>query len=53
MGRDGDEHQRQALRRFNGHLHRIEVFTFDHLLRIARNVMKYLENAMNRPAASP
>jgi hypothetical protein len=49
IGRDGDEYQRQALRRFNGHLHRIEVFTFDHLLRIARNVLQYLENAINRP----
>jgi hypothetical protein len=49
IGRDGDEQQRQALRRFNGHLHRIEIFTFDHLLRIAQNVLLYLENAMNRP----
>lgn len=31
VGRDVDDGQRQALRRFNGHPHRIEVLTFDHL----------------------
>jgi Domain of unknown function (DUF4263) len=43
LGRDGDEEQRQALRRFNGHLHRIEVLTFDQLSRIAGRVVAYLE----------
>ncbi len=43
IGCDGDENQKQALRRFNGHLHRIEIITFDQLIRIARNVIKYLE----------
>lgn len=52
IGRDGDEHQRQALRRFNGHLHRIEILTFDQLPRIARRVLQYLENAMNPPSAT-
>jgi Domain of unknown function (DUF4263) len=49
IGRDGDEEQRRALRRLNGHLHRIEIFTFDQLLRIAQNVLSYLEQAL-RPA---
>lgn len=43
IGRDGDDAQRQALWRFNGHLHRIEVLTFDDLLRTARRVLAYLE----------
>jgi hypothetical protein len=46
IGRDGDRLQQQALRRFNGHLHRIEVLTFDQLLRIAQNVLNYLEGAL-------
>lgn len=43
IGRDGDDGQRQALRRFNGHLHRIEVLTFDQLSQIAGQVVSYLE----------
>ncbi len=43
IARDGDEHQRNALRRTNGHLHRIEIITFDGLLRIAKRVLTYLE----------
>jgi hypothetical protein len=50
IGRDGDENQKRALRRLNGHLHRIEILTFDQLLRIARNVLSYLESAV-RPVA--
>lgn len=46
IGRDGDEGQQQALRRYNGHLHRIEVLTFDQLLRIAQHVLNYLERAL-------
>lgn len=49
VGRDGDAGQQQALRRLNGHLHRIEVLTFDQLLHIAQRVVSYLENAL-RPA---
>jgi Shedu protein SduA, C-terminal len=50
IGRDGDEEQQRALRRFNGYLHRIEILTFDQLLRIAQNVLSYLES-MLRPSA--
>lgn len=50
IGRDGNADQVRALRRFNGHLHRIEVLTFDQLLRIARNVLGYLEGVL-KPVA--
>jgi hypothetical protein len=43
IGRDGNQAQQQALRRFNGHLHRIEVLTFDQLSCIAGRVVSYLE----------
>lgn len=39
LGRDGDAQQRKALRTFNSHLHRVEVLTFDHLVRIARRAI--------------
>jgi hypothetical protein len=39
IGRDGEDGQLQALRNFNAHLHRIEIFTFDQLLRIAGRVL--------------
>lgn len=45
IGRDGNERECTALRRFNGHLHRIEIITFDQLLAIARRVLNYLESA--------
>jgi len=48
IGRDGDEAQRQALRRFNGHLHRIEILTFDQLRQTARRVVSYLEALVPR-----
>lgn len=54
IGRDVDDNQRKALRGLNGHLHRIEILTFDQLVRIARHVLNYLENAMNSaPVPSP
>jgi hypothetical protein len=48
IGRDGDEKQRNTLRSLNGHLHRIEVITFDQLLRIANRVVGYLGNSLER-----
>jgi hypothetical protein len=50
IGRDGDDAQRQALRRHNGHLHRIEVITFDQLVRIAERVLGYLDSALRLPS---
>jgi len=46
IGRDGDANQRIALREFNGHLHRIEVLTFDQLLRIADRVLSLFEEKL-------
>lgn len=43
MGRDGDAAQQAALRKFNSHLHGIEVITYDQLLRIADRVLHVFE----------
>lgn len=48
IGRSGDVEQQRALHRFNGHLHRIEVITFDQLLRITQQVTSYLRRALRR-----
>jgi len=42
IGRDIDAEQVAALRRLNGHLHRVEIMTFDQLVRIAKQVVGYL-----------
>ena len=39
VGRDGDVYQQAALRNLNSHLHRIEVITYDQLIRIAERVI--------------
>ncbi len=44
IGRDGDDAQQSALRNLNSYLHRIEVITFDQLLRIANRVLEVFEN---------
>ena len=46
IGRNGDQAQQEALRRFNAHLLRIEVLTFDQLLCIAEQVLKYLRKVV-------
>ncbi len=46
IGRTGDSEQQEALRRLNGHLHRIEVLTFDQLERIASQVVSYLDGEL-------
>lgn len=53
IGRDGDAEQQRALRNFNGHLHRIEVITFDQLLRIAGRVIEVFEEATSNTVAEP
>lgn len=50
IGRDVNAENVQSLRRFNGHLHRIEVITFDGLLNTAERVLSYLESAMHPSA---
>lgn len=49
IGHDGDEDQQSALRNLNGHLHRIEVLTFDQLLRIADRVLSVFEDKLTTP----
>ena len=39
VGRDGATEHQAALRNFNAHLHRIEIITYDQLLRIAERVL--------------
>jgi hypothetical protein len=39
VGRDGSAGHQTALRNFNAHLHRIEIITFDQLLKIAERVL--------------
>jgi hypothetical protein len=46
IGRDGNEDMMAALRNFNGHLHRIEVLTFDQLVRIADRVLSVFEESL-------
>lgn len=53
IGRDNGAHQVQALRRHNGHLHRIEVMTFDGLLATARRVVRCLEEPLSQPKPPP
>ena len=53
IGRDVGEAQRQALRRFNGHLHRIEVLTFDQLCRTTGQVVAYLERLVPHARCAP
>lgn len=47
IGRDGDENQREALRNLNSHLHRIEVLTFDQLIRIGERVIGVFEDEIS------
>ena len=39
VGRDGTNEQQKALRNFNAHLHRIEIITYDQLIKIAERVL--------------
>jgi len=39
VGRDGSPQQQSALRNLNAHLHRIEIITYDQLIRIAERVL--------------
>lgn len=52
IGRDSDENQAEALRRFNSHLNRIEVLTFDQLSKIAQNVTSHLKSVVDTARAT-
>jgi len=43
VGHDGSQNHQEALRNFNSHLHRIEVITFNQLVRIAGRVLSVFE----------
>jgi len=43
IGRDGTKEHQDALRSLNSNLHRIEIITFDQLLRIAERVLNIFE----------
>ncbi len=46
LGRDGDNAQKAALRSFNAHLHRIEILTFDQLLRIGQRTIEIFKESI-------
>jgi hypothetical protein len=50
IGRDVDETQVAALRNLNGHLHRIEILTFDQLLKTADRVLSIFVDKLKEPA---
>ena len=41
IGRDGDEHQIKVVHNLNSHMHRIEIITYDQLVRIAKRALAY------------
>jgi hypothetical protein len=47
IGKDGDEAQQLALRNLNGHLHRVEVLTFDQLVRTAGRVLSVFDRVVD------
>ena len=47
VGTDGDEAQQSALRTMNSHLHRVEILTFDQLLRIAQRTLEIFESQIS------
>lgn len=49
IGRDHDAIHQEALRSYNGHLHRIEILTYDQLLRIGNRVLDVFEEKLNSP----
>ena len=46
IGRDGNQNQQQALRNLNAHLHRIEILTFDQLLRMGKRTLNLFQEQM-------
>lgn len=49
VGRDGSKEHQAALRNFNAHLHRIEIITFDQLLKIAERVLSVFQTEQSLP----
>ncbi|MFZ5524258.1 MAG: Shedu anti-phage system protein SduA domain-containing protein [Pseudomonadota bacterium] len=53
LGRDGDNAQKAALRSFNAHLHRIEILTFDQLLRIGQRTIEIFRESITSTNVVP
>lgn len=53
IGRDHDPAQVEALRRFNSHQGRIEVLTFDQLIRIGRRVVEHVHQVVQPIESEP
>lgn len=51
VGRDGSKDHQAALRNFNAHLHRVEIITFDQLIRIAERVLSVFHDSSEEPEA--
>ena len=49
IGRDGDSNHQKALRNFNAHLHRIEIITYDQLIKIAERVLNMFNVKSEEP----
>ena len=47
IGRDGDVAHQRALHNLNAHLHRIEILTFDQLLRIGKRILDLFQTEMD------
>ncbi len=47
IGKDGDESQQAALRTINSHLHRVEILTFDQLLRVAKRTLDIFQSQIS------
>lgn len=52
IGRDGDKRQLDALRRHNANRNRVEVLTFDQLLRVGQRILNILASENTRITAS-
>jgi hypothetical protein len=53
IGRDGNDAQQAALRRHNGHIHRIEIITFDQLIRVGERVIQNLQGVVSPLSKKP
>jgi hypothetical protein len=53
IGRDGTSEMMAGLRNLNGHLHRIEILTFDQLLRIADRVLSMFNETLSNADDDP
>jgi len=49
VGRDGNQEHQKALRNFNAHLHRIEIITYDQLIKIAERVLNMFGVTASEP----